>query len=146
MKPTDDRPTTAIPGPVPGTRITEAYARLLARDAYFWAWPMANIYNKRLAFGKSPEPGLLGGVLPFPPLNRVAMLTDYVDPAERAVLAAHVEHCATCRAALDEVAGLPGLLARVPAEEAGAGAMASDAPQAGHSSGPGLRWLPTNYD
>ncbi len=77
--------TTVIPGPVPGTRITEAYARLLARDAYFWAWPMANIYNKRLAFAKSPEPGLLGGVLPFPPLNRVAMLTDYVDPAERAV-------------------------------------------------------------
>ena len=93
MKGTDDRPvaanpsttTAATPGPVPGTRITEAYARLLARDAYFWAWPMANIYNKRLAFAKSPEPGLLGGVLPFPPLNRVAMLTDYVDPAERAV-------------------------------------------------------------
>jgi hypothetical protein len=37
MKTTDDRTTTAIPGPVPGTRITEAYARLLARDAYFSA-------------------------------------------------------------------------------------------------------------
>ena len=66
-----DRTTTAIPGPVPGTRITEAYARLLARDAYFWAWPMANIYNERLAFGKAPEPGLLGGVLPFAPVVRV---------------------------------------------------------------------------
>ena len=93
MTVTDARPvaatppptTTSAPGPVPGTRITEAYARLLARDAYFWAWPMANIYNKRLAFGKAPEPGLLGGVLPFAPPNRIAMLTDYVDPAERAV-------------------------------------------------------------
>ncbi|HEX4388538.1 MAG TPA: DUF1214 domain-containing protein [Steroidobacteraceae bacterium] len=46
---------------------------------------MANIYNKRLAFGKAPEPGLLGGVLPFAPVNRMAMLTDYIDPAERAV-------------------------------------------------------------
>ncbi|UHQ18577.1 DUF1254 domain-containing protein [Lysobacter sp. KIS68-7] len=77
--------TTVVPGPVPGTRITEAYARLLTREAYVWAWPMANIYNKRLAFAKAPEPGLLGGVLPFPPLNRMSMLTDYVDPAERAV-------------------------------------------------------------
>ncbi len=81
----DENASAAVPGPVPGTRITEAYARLLARDAYFWAWPMANIYNKRLAFGKAPEPGLLGGVLPFAPVNRMAMLTDYIDPAERAV-------------------------------------------------------------
>jgi hypothetical protein len=93
MEATDDRtgaatpsPSAAgVPGPVRGTRITEAYARLLARDAYFWAWPMANIYNKRLTFGKAPEPGLLGGVLPFAPINRMAMLTDYIDPAERAV-------------------------------------------------------------
>ena len=35
-----DRAAKDVPGPVPGTRITEAYARLLARDAYFWAWPM----------------------------------------------------------------------------------------------------------
>ena len=33
---------------IPGTRITEAYARMVARNAYFWAWPMVNIYNKRL--------------------------------------------------------------------------------------------------
>ena len=39
-----------VPGPVTGTRITEAYARHVARDAYFWAWPMMNIYNRRLAF------------------------------------------------------------------------------------------------
>lgn len=92
MQVTDQRPeattsraTGAVPGPVPGTRITEAYARLLAREAYLWGWPMANIYNKRLGFSKAPEPGLLGGVLPFAPVNRMAMLTDYIDPAERAV-------------------------------------------------------------
>jgi hypothetical protein len=66
-------------------RITEAYARLVARDAYFWAWPMVNIYNRRLAFAQTPKPGLLGGVLPCAPLNRVAMLHDYVEPEERAV-------------------------------------------------------------
>lgn len=85
LRATPDPSAKPVPGPVPGTRITEAYARLLAREAYFWAWPMVNIYNKRLAFGKAPEPGLLGGVLPFAPLNRTAMLTDYIDPAERAV-------------------------------------------------------------
>ena len=43
-----------VPGPLPGTRITEAYARMVAREAYFWAWPMVNLYNRRLAFGQAP--------------------------------------------------------------------------------------------
>src|SRR5262245_27328276 len=79
------KPAAAVPGPVEGTRITEAYARMVAREAYFWAWPMVNVYNRRLTFGKLPEPGLLGGVLPAGPVNTLAMLSDYVDPAERAV-------------------------------------------------------------
>ncbi|QBQ99356.1 DUF1254 domain-containing protein [Paraburkholderia pallida] len=69
----------------PGTRITEAYARMVARNAYFWAWPMVNTWNRRLAFERVPEPGLAGGAMPVAPLNRLAMLTDYVDPAERLV-------------------------------------------------------------
>jgi hypothetical protein len=74
-------PTVA--GPVVGTRVTEAYARHVARDAYFWAWPMMNIYNRRLAFKQSPTVRLMNGVLPFAPLNLMAMLSDYIDPAER---------------------------------------------------------------
>jgi hypothetical protein len=78
-------PSEAVPGPMEGTRITEAYARMVARDAYFWAWPMVNMFNKRLAFSHAPEPGLLGGIMPFAPLNRLAMLSDYVEPTERNV-------------------------------------------------------------
>jgi hypothetical protein len=58
---------------------------MVARDTYFWAWPMVNVYNRRLAMAQVPEPGLIGGVLPAAPLNRLGMLSDYVDPAERAV-------------------------------------------------------------
>lgn len=70
-------------GPDDKVKITEPYARMVARDAYFWAWPMVNIYNRRLAFEKAPEPGLMNGVLPFAPLNRLSMLHDYVKPEQR---------------------------------------------------------------
>ena len=68
-----ERPVTAtpyvsphlVPIPVRGTRITEPYARMVAREAYFWAWPMVNMYNRRLAFQQVPERGLMNGVLPI---------------------------------------------------------------------------------
>jgi hypothetical protein len=44
--------------------VSEAYIRLLARNAYFWGWPMANIYNRRLMFSKVPQPSLLDGIVP----------------------------------------------------------------------------------
>src|SRR5262245_16169803 len=72
-----------IPGPIPGSRITEPYARMVAREAYFRAWPMVNIYNRRLAFQKAPQIGLLNGVLPFAPTNMLAMLHDYIEPSQR---------------------------------------------------------------
>ncbi|WP_246160518.1 DUF1254 domain-containing protein [Aureimonas fodinaquatilis] len=76
--------SAAMPaGPDSQVKITEAYARMVARDAYFWAWPMVNIYNRRLAFSESPEVGLMNGVLPFAPLNRLAMLHDYIKPDQR---------------------------------------------------------------
>jgi hypothetical protein len=76
--------TVALPtGPDTSVKITEAYARMVARDAYFWAWPMVNIYNRRLAFKQAPEAGLMNGVLPFAPLNTMSMLHDYVEPEQR---------------------------------------------------------------
>jgi len=72
-----------VPTPVRGTRITEPYARMVAREAYFWAWPMVNMYNRRLAFSHAPERGLMNGVLPVAPLNQLSMLHDYVEPDQR---------------------------------------------------------------
>jgi hypothetical protein len=31
---------SSIPGPVPGTRLTESYVREVGRLAYLFAWPM----------------------------------------------------------------------------------------------------------
>lgn len=64
-------------------KISEAYARLAASHTYFWAWPMVNIYNRRLAFDKAPEVGLMNGVLPLAPLNTLSMLHDYIEPEQR---------------------------------------------------------------
>ena len=75
----------AVPGPDSKARLSDDYVRLVARDAFFWAWPIVNVYNRRVAFGRLPHPMLLGGVLPVGPNNSLTMLTDYIDPAERAV-------------------------------------------------------------
>lgn len=80
-----DATRKTVPGPIEGMRITEAYARTVARDAYFWAWPMVNMYNRRLMFQQAPEPAHLDGIMPLAPLNRLSMLTDYVEPSEREV-------------------------------------------------------------
>jgi hypothetical protein len=75
----------ALPA-APDTRVkmTEEYAKLVARDAFFWAWPLVNIYNRRLAFENVPEI-ILSGPAPLAPPNRFGMLTDYVEPEERLV-------------------------------------------------------------
>jgi hypothetical protein len=72
------------PGPDTSVKITEADAAMVARDAYFWAWPMINLFNKRLNFKDVTEPMMIGPG-PAAPLNRVAMLTDYIEPEERLV-------------------------------------------------------------
>lgn len=66
-------------------KLSEGYARLLAREAFFWAWPMVNVYNRRLAFKELPEPGLMDGIVPCAPLNELDMLSDYIAPEERMV-------------------------------------------------------------
>lgn len=77
--------TRALPsGPDTRVKITEAYAAHVARDAFFWAWPLVNTYNRRLAFSKMTEQRYAGPLLEAP-LNRLTMLTDYVNPEERNV-------------------------------------------------------------
>jgi len=71
-------------GPVAGTKITEAYARLVARDAYFWAWPLVNMASRRIAYEQIPEK-MYAGAAPMAPLNELTMLTDYFPPDVRLV-------------------------------------------------------------
>lgn len=76
--------SSAMPdGPDREMKITEQYARSVARDAYFWAWPMINIHNRRLAFEQAKKVGLMNGVLPFAPVNSMSMLADYIKPEQR---------------------------------------------------------------
>lgn len=72
------------PGPDSRVKITEAYAKLVGQDAYVWAWPMVNVYNRRLTYAPLKEPAK-SGPLVMAPLNSFAMLTDYVEPEERIV-------------------------------------------------------------
>ena len=72
------------PGPDVRVKITEEYARQVGRDAYFWAWPMVNIYNRRQYFTQVKEMALKGPLVEAP-ANHFAMLTDYIDPEERSV-------------------------------------------------------------
>jgi hypothetical protein len=72
------------PGPDTSVKITEAYARLVARDAYFWSWPLVNVYNRRQAV-KDLQDFIKAGPVPSAPLNKLAMLTDYITPEQRLV-------------------------------------------------------------
>ncbi len=75
----------ALPqGPDADVKVTEAYAAMVARDAYFWAWPLVNIFNRRQAFKDVPEP-MMSGPVPVAPVNRLCMLTDYIEPEQRIV-------------------------------------------------------------
>jgi hypothetical protein len=67
--------------PLVGRSITEAYARLVARDTYFWAWTMAAVFSRRIGCRALKQPGRLGGVIPAAPPNHLCMLTDYVAPS-----------------------------------------------------------------
>jgi hypothetical protein len=67
----------------PGTVMTAEFARMFARDVYVWGWPIVNAFHRRVSFATAPEPGLLGGVVPAAPTGYVAMLSHYIDPAQR---------------------------------------------------------------
>src|SRR6516225_1577047 len=72
-------PTTAaqVPGPAKGSAMTKPYVQMVGRVAYFWGWALVNAANRAVAFSKTPEPGLLGGVVPVA-YNHLAMLTGYM--------------------------------------------------------------------
>src|SRR5262245_35685474 len=72
------------PGPDTRVKINEDYSKLVACYAFFWAWPLFNIYNKRRSAEQSKELAYAGPV-PAAPLNRLVMLTDYVASDERLV-------------------------------------------------------------
>ena len=68
-----------------GTVMTKEYVTMVGRLAYVWGWPMVNQINRRAAFSKAPEAGLLGGVLPAAPVGYISMLTDYIKADQRFV-------------------------------------------------------------
>jgi hypothetical protein len=72
------------PGPDARVKITAAYAKLVGRDAYFWAWPLVNVFNRRQFFATVKQQQYQGPLMQAP-LNQLTMLTDYVAPEERAV-------------------------------------------------------------
>lgn len=77
-------PETAA-APTTSMKMTDSYLEMAARDVFFWAWPMTNIYNRRLKFKDLPHAGLMGGTVPIGPPNRPSMLSDYITPDERQV-------------------------------------------------------------
>jgi hypothetical protein len=76
------------PGPDTRVKITKEYAELVARDVYFWAWTMVNVYNRRLYFSRIKDKQY-GGPSPQAPLNEFTMLTDYAPPEQRNVACAN---------------------------------------------------------
>ena len=66
-------------------RVTTAYAAEVARTAYLWGWPLANMHNRRVFMEQLPGPGLLVGIVPAGPPNHIGMLADYIRPEERIV-------------------------------------------------------------
>ncbi len=70
-------------GPAPGTRLTPEYVREIGRFAYFWAWPLVNVFNRYVSFQRVPRPLLIGGIAPVAPVNHITMLHDYIDSRQR---------------------------------------------------------------
>jgi hypothetical protein len=68
--------------PATGVNVHPEYAKVVAKAAYIWGWPMVNQMNRRAAITKAPEPGLINGVLPGAPRGQLGMLHDYIEPSE----------------------------------------------------------------
>ncbi|MHC9295194.1 DUF1254 domain-containing protein [Mycobacterium sp. LTG2003] len=68
--------------PEPGVIMQPGYTRTIGQMAYVWGWPLVNMFNRNAAITQAPHPGRLNGVLPAAPRGRLAMLSDYIDPAQ----------------------------------------------------------------
>ncbi len=68
--------------PATGIQMHPEYAKVIAQKAYIWGWPLVNMMNRSATITQAPRPGLLNGVLPVAPRGRVAMLSDYILPAQ----------------------------------------------------------------
>ena len=65
--------------------MTPAYAHAVGRIAYIWRWPLVYVYNQRNELTKVPEALLLNNAVCVAPINQLAMLTDYANPAEKLI-------------------------------------------------------------
>ena len=65
--------------------MTGDYVRAVGQLAYLWGWPLVNMHNRLSIMEKVPAPGLAGGEVPVGPPGSVAMLHDYITPAEKVV-------------------------------------------------------------
>jgi hypothetical protein len=70
-----------VSGPAPGPFATP-YVQAVGRMAYVWGWPLVYVYDQRNELTKVPEALLLDNAVPVAPMNQLAMLHDYVNPAE----------------------------------------------------------------
>jgi hypothetical protein len=78
----DPRTASQVTEPATGIVMHPDYARTIAQVAYVWGWPIVNMMNRRSTITQAPQPALLNGVLPISPRGHLAMLSDYIDPAE----------------------------------------------------------------
>ena len=79
------QPAATAVGATSAMKMPDSYLEMAAKDVYFWAWPMTNLYNRRLTFKDLPHAGLIGGTVPVGPSNQLSMLSDYITPDERQV-------------------------------------------------------------
>jgi hypothetical protein len=71
-------------GPAPGSRLSADFVREIGRFAYLWAWPLVNVFNRYTSFQRvKTQTVLVGGVAPVAPINRLAMLHDYISAKQR---------------------------------------------------------------
>jgi hypothetical protein len=64
-------------------RLTAEWVGSVTRLIYVWV--PTNLHNRIAAFQQLPSAGRIGGMVPGAPPNRAAMLTSYIESAERMV-------------------------------------------------------------